>query len=163
MRIFFTTLVLLLAVNNTAYGQDERAPRRPEGERPERIERPEPNRQSPPPVIEQRKAEPRPVEPQRPVDRPPMGPPGVRPTNPPVVVGGPCWNRWECRGMGPWIGLELEFNNRQRMDRNRRPPRARMVYRRNERLDNLTEKQKTQLFKLRQEFIKKRQRILNNP
>lgn len=156
-------LISLMLVTSIAGAQEVRAPQRGEERREQRVERPEPNRQSPPPVIEQRKAEPRPIEPQRPVDRPPMGPPGVRPMNPPVVVGGPCWNRWECRGMGPWIGLELEFNNRQRMDRNRRPPRARMVYRRNEQWDNLTEKQKTQLMKLRQEFIKKRQRILNNP
>ena len=155
MRVFFTILVLL--TTNVAYGQDERPTRRPEGERPERIERPEPNRQlppPPPPVVEQRREEPRPVEPQR-----PNGPPLVRPINPPIILdpwvrNRPCWDRWDCR---PMIGLEFEFNNNRRPRMNRRPSRLEMAPL------PLTEKQKRQLQALREEYRRKRQRILNNP
>jgi len=144
----------MLLVTSVVYAQDERPIRRPEGERPERIERPEPNRQLPPPVVEQRREEARPVEPSRPVM-----PPIVRPVNPPIFIdpwvrNRPCWDRWNCR---PMIGLEFEFNNNRRPRMNRRPSRLEMAPL------PLTEKQKRQLQALREEYRKKRERILNNP
>ena len=155
MRIL---LLSMLLVTSVVYAQDERPTRRPEGERPERIERPEPNRQlpSPPaPTVEQRKAEPRHVEPQR-----PSTPPIVRPINPPIILdpwirNRSCWNRMNCR---PIIGLEFEFNNR-RPRMNRRPSRLEMAPVR----EPLTDKQRKQLIALRKEYREKVQRILNNP
>jgi len=154
MRIL---LLSMLFVTSTVYAQDERPTRRPEGEHPERIERPEPNRQlPPPPVVEQRREEIRPVEPSRTVM-----PPIVRPVNPPIFVdpwarNRPCWDRWNCR---PMIGLEFEFNNNRRPRMNRRPSRLEMAPIRGP----LTDKQKRQLQALREEYRRKRQRILNNP
>ena len=153
MRIL---LLSMLLVTSTAYAQDERPTRRPEGERPERIERPEPNRQlPPPPVVEHRREEVRPVEPNR-----PGMPPVVRPINPPIFVdpwvrNRPCWNRWDCR---PMIGLEFEFNNR-RPRMNRRPTRLEIAPVR----EPLTDKQRKQLMALRKEYREKVQKILNNP
>ena len=145
-------LTSLMLVTTIAGAQEVRAPQRGEERREQRVERPEPVRVQPP-VQEQRRdesprqVEPRP-EPQRPIDRPPM----VRPVNPPIFIGGPCWDRWDCRGVNPWIQMRLDFDRRQRMNRNRNP-----------RWDNLTEKQKRQLLDARNDFRERVQRILNNP
>jgi hypothetical protein len=140
-------LLALLLVPSILLGQEERTPQRGEA-RPNRIERPEPNRQVPPPVMEERKVERPPVTPERPVDspRPPMG--VVRPMNPPIFMdpwmrGRPCFDRWECRR--PQVHIQM---------RPRRPQPRNM---------QLTPKQQKQLLELREEFLKKRQRILNNP
>ena len=136
----------LLLVPSILFGQEERAPQRGE-ERPHRIERPEPNRQlPPPPVVEERK-----VEPVRPVDppRPPIAPMGVvRPMNPPIFIdpwmrNRPPVDRWDSRR--PHVHVQV---------RPRRLPQRNM---------QLTPKQQKQLLALRKEFITKRQRILNNP
>lgn len=136
----------LLLIPSLLFGQEERAPQRGE-ERPNRIERPEPNRQlPPPPVVEERK-----VEPVRPVDppRPPMAPMGVvRPMNPPIFIdpwmrNRPPVDRWDSRR--PQVHVQV---------RPRRLPHRNM---------QLTPKQQKQLLALRKEFITKRQRILNNP
>lgn len=141
-------LLALLLVPSLLLGQEERTPQRGEP-RPNRIERPEPNRQlPPPPMVEDRKAERPPVEPRRPVEppRPPMG--VVRPMGPQVFMdpwmrGRPCVDRWDCRR--PQVHVQV---------RTRRPQPRNM---------QLTLKQQKQLLELRKEFIKKRQRILNNP
>ena len=140
-------LLALLLVPSLLLGQEERPPQRGEA-RPNRIERPEPNRQLPPPVIEERKVERPPVEPNRPVDspRPPMG--VVRPMGPPIFMdpwmrGRPQFDRWNNRR--PQVYIQM---------RNRRPQPRNM---------QLTPKQQKQLLELREEFLKKRQRILNNP
>lgn len=141
-------LLALLLVPSLLLGQEERAPQRGEA-RPSPIQRPEPNRQLPPPVMEERKVERPPVvEPNRPVDspRPPMG--VVRPMGPQVFID-------------PWMRPRPQFD---RWD-NRRPQVY--VQMRNRRLSQrniqLTPKQQRQLLALREEFLKKRQRILNNP
>jgi len=145
-------LISLMLVTTIAGAQEVRAPQRGEERREQRVERPEPVRVQPP-VQEQRRdasphqVEPRP-EPQRPIDRPPM----VRPVNPPIFIGGPCWNRWDCRVVNPRIQMRFDFDRRQRMDRNRNP-----------RWDNLTEKQKRQLLDARNDFRERVQKILNNP
>ena len=145
-------LISLMLVITIAGAQEVRTPQRGEERREQRVERPEPVRVQPP-VQEQRRdesprqVEPRP-EPQRPIDRPPM----VRPVNPPIFIGGPCWNRWDCRVVNPRIQMRFDFDRRQRMDRNRNP-----------RWDNLTEKQKRQLLDARNDFRERVQRILNNP
>ncbi len=140
-------LLALLLVPSILLGQEERAPQRGEA-RPNRIERPEPNRQLPPPVIEERKVERPSVTPERPVDspRPPMG--VVRPMNPPIFMdpwmrGRPQFDRWD--NSRPQVYIQM---------RNRRPQPRNM---------QLTPKQQKQLLALRKEFITKRQRILNNP
>ena len=144
-------LLALLLVPSLLLGQEERTPQRGEP-RPNRIERPEPNRQlPPPPVVEERKAEQPPVEPRRPVDspRPPMVPMGVvRPMGPQIFIDPwmrdrSCFDRWECRR--PQVYAQM---------RTRRPQPRNM---------QLTPKQQKQLLELREEFLKKRQRILNNP
>jgi len=137
-------LLALLLVPSLLLGQEERAPQRGE-ERPNRIERPEPNRQlPPPPAAEPRKVERPPVTPERPVDspRPPMG--VVRPMGPPIF-------------MDPWMRGRPQFD---RWDNRRPQVRPRRLSPRNM---QLTPKQQRQLLALREEFIKKRQRILNNP
>ena len=142
-------LLALLLVPSLLLGQEERAPQRGEA-RPNRIERPEPNRQlPPPPASEERKVERPTVTPERPVDspRPPMG--VVRPMmGPPIFMdpwmrGRPQFDRWDNRR--PQVYIQM---------RNRRPQPRNM---------QLTPKQQKQLLELREEFIKKRQRILNNP
>ena len=145
-------LISLMLVTTIAGAQEVRAPQRGEERREQRVERPEPVRVQPP-VQEPRRdepprqPEPRPVEPQR-----PNGPPLVRPVNPPIFIGGPCWDRWDCRRVDPRIQMRFDFDRRQRMNRNRNP-----------RWDNLTEKQKRQLLDARNDFRERVQRILNNP
>ena len=145
-------LISLMLVTTIAGAQEVRAPQRGEERREQRVERPEPVRVQPPVQEQRRDASPRQVEPrpepQRPIDRPPM----VRPVNPPIFIGGPCWNRWDCRVVNPRIQMRFDFDRRQRMDRNRNP-----------RWDNLTEKQKRQLLDARNDFRERVQKILNNP
>lgn len=99
----------------------------------------------------------------RPTPPPPIRPiePGVRPTVPPAGMGRPPINidpwgrctpidRWNCR---PPLVLEMQFP--QRSYRRNRPSRLEMA--------PLTEKQRIALRKLRVEYRKKRQRILNTP
>jgi hypothetical protein len=73
-----------------------------------------------------------------------------------------CWNRWECRD-NTWIQLQMDFNRRQRMERTRRPSRIEMAGIREERWNNLTEKQRRQILEARKDFREKVQKILNNP
>jgi len=142
--LLITTLVLS---TTTLYGQDERsAPRRGEEEPRERVERPEPNRQAPvlPPVVEQRREEP----------RPPVVDGAPRPAQPIVPVPRPMMDPWmRQRPMWgtPWIDLRVQQPHR--------PSRLEMVPLRGP----LTDKQKRQLQALREEYRRKRQRILNNP
>ena len=147
----------LLLIPSALLTQEVRAPQRGEERRePNRVERPEPVRVQPPAQEErQRPVEsPRPVEPQRPQQPPVMG------GRPPVRYIDPffyprpydCWN---CRNR---VSVEMGMSRRLRMDR-RRPTRIEMAPLR----EPLTEKQQKALKELRNEFIQKRNRILNNP
>lgn len=147
----------LLCIPVLLAAQEVSPPQRGEERRePNRVERPEPIRVQPPTLEErQRPVEPsRPVEPQRPPQPPVMG------TRPPIGYIDPffyprpydCWN---CRNR---VSVEMGMSRRPRMDR-RRPSRIEMAPVR----QPLTEKQKKALIELRNEFIQKRNRILNNP
>jgi hypothetical protein len=147
----------LLLIPSALLTQEVSPPQRGEERRePNRVERPEPVRVHPPAQEErQRPVEsPRPVEPQRPQQPPVMG------GRPPIGYVDPfflprpydCWN---CRNR---VSVEMGMSRRLRMDR-RRPTRIEMAPLR----DTLTEKQKKALMELRNEFIQKRNRILNNP
>ena len=145
-------LISLMLVTTIAGAQEVRAPQRGEERREQRVERPEPVRVQPPVQEPRREEPPRQVEPRPEPQRPIDGPPMVRPVNPPIFIGGPCWNRWDCRVVNPRIQMRFDFDRRQRMDRNRNP-----------RWDNLTEKQKRQLLDARNDFRERVQKILNNP
>ena len=151
-------LVSLMLVTSIVGAQEVRQPQRGEERRePNRVERPEPVRVQPQPESPRqeqppRKAEPRP---EPPVDRPvpPMG----RPDR--VVILDP-WVR--NRGIDPWIMMQMDFNRRQRMERNRRPSRMEMTPLR-QRWEELTPKQRKQIIEARKDFREKVQKILNNP
>lgn len=147
-------LISLMLVTSLVGAQEVRQPQRGEERRePTRVERPEPVRVHPP-EAPQRVEPPRPVEPRPDQGRPtpPMGRPngGVVILDPWVRNRGDCWNRWDCR---PWISVEMEMSRRNRS----------MEHRRRLNRNGLTEKQQRQLRALREEFISKRNRILNNP
>lgn len=150
-------LISLMLVTSLAGAQEVRPPQRGEERRePNRVERPEPVRSHPP-----QPESPRVPEPVRPQEPPPR-PETTRPYNPvpvwnvdPFIGLQDCWNRystgrWNCR---PWISVEMEMSRRNRSMENRRRPNR----------NGLTEKQQRQLRALREEFIRKRNRILNNP
>lgn len=140
----------LLLVPSILLGQEVRAPQRGDERRePNRVERPEPVRVQPP-IHEERQ---RPVEPNRPVEPQRQPQPPVMGNRPPVVYMDPffyphCWN---CRNR---VSVEMGIARR-----NSRPSRLEMAPLR----DTLTDKQKKALRELRNEFIQKRNRILNNP
>ena len=148
-------LISLMLFTSIVGAQEVRAPQRGEERRePSRVERPEPVRVQPePPRHEQppRSVDPRP-EPIR------VSPPVVgRPDR--VVILDP-WVR--NRGIDPWIMMQMDFNRRQQMNRNRRPSRIEMAPLR-QRWENLTPKQREKLLELRKEYREKVQKIINNP
>ena len=115
-------LISLMLVTTIAGAQEVRAPQRGEERREQRVERPEPVRVQPPVQEQRRDASPRQVEPrpepQRPIDRPPM----VRPVNPPIFIGGPCWNRWDCRVVNPRIQMRFDFDRNRCISKSREDP-----------------------------------------
>ncbi len=150
-------LISLMLVTSIVGAQEVRQPQRGEERRePNRVERPEPVRVQPQPESPRQEQPPRRAEPrpEPPVDRPvpPMG----RPDR--VVILDP-WVR--NRGIDPWIMMQMDFNRRQRMERNRRPHRIEMAPLR-QRWEELTPKQREQLLELRKEYRAKVQKILNN-
>jgi hypothetical protein len=150
-------LISLMLVTSIVGAQEVRAPQRGEERRePNRVERPEPVRVQPQPESPRQEQPPRRAEPrpEPPVDRPvpPMG----RPDR--VVILDP-WVR--NRGIDPWIMMQMDFNRRQRMERNRRPHRIEMAPLR-QRWEELTPKQREKLVELRKEYREKVQKILNN-
>jgi hypothetical protein len=150
-------LISLMLVTSIVGAQEVRQPQRGEERRePNRVERPEPVRVQPQPESPRQEQPPRRAEPrpEPPVDRPvpPMG----RPDR--VVILDP-WVR--NRGIDPWIMMQMDFNRRQRMERNRRPHRIEMAPLR-QRWEELTPKQREKLVELRKEYREKVQKILNN-
>ena len=150
-------LISLMLVTSLAGAQEVRAPQRGEERRePNRVERPEPVRVQPQPESPRQEQPPRRAEPrpELPLDRPvpPMGRPGgVVIIDPWVRNRGDCWNRMDC-GINPWIMMQMDMSRRNHTMDRRRPNRT-----------QLTERQQRQLRALREEFIRKRNRILNNP
>jgi hypothetical protein len=148
----------LLLVPSLLLGQEVTPPQRGEERRePNRVERPEPMRvQSPIQEERQRPVDsPRPVEPQRPQQPPVIG------NRPPIGYVDPFfyprpYDCWSCRNR---VSVEMGMSRRLRMTNRRRPTRIEMAPPR----EPLTEKQKKALLELRNEFIQKRNRILNNP
>lgn len=158
---------VLLFVTSTLGAQEVRAPQRGEERREPRVERPEPVRVQPQPENPRQEQPPRQVQPrpEPPISRPnsPMGRPGgVVILDPWVHNRGDCWNRMDC-GINPWIMMQMDFNRRQRMERNRRPSRIEMAPVRGEFWNSLTEKQRKQILEARKDFREKVQKIIKNP
>jgi hypothetical protein len=146
----------LLLVPSVLLGQEVSPPQRGEERRePNRVERPEPVRSHPPQPESPRVPEPvGPPESPRPETSRPYTPVPVWNVDPFIGLQD-CWNRyatgrWNCR---PWIAVEMDMSRRNRTLEDRRRPNR----------NQLTERQRRQLRALREEFIRKRNRILNNP